>query len=151
MLDLWGMGGGLVEYRSALFASRGYASLSLAYIGHKELPAPHDRMMVGDSYFKVKYAASCLQKLFFSYFCWFILGQKAFRLLQDHPQVCADKVGMIGLSFGVYLSLRTAAQPDVHVCFNLCLHALFSPHLSRGKHLLSEETFRLAGKRGGEQ
>lgn len=54
MLDLWGMGGGLVEYRAALFASRGYASLSLAYIGHKELPAPHNRMNVGDSYFKVK-------------------------------------------------------------------------------------------------
>lgn len=46
-----------MEYRAALFASRGYASLSLAYIGHKELPAPHNRMNVGDSYFKVKYPA----------------------------------------------------------------------------------------------
>lgn len=67
MLDLWGMSGGLVEYRAALFASRGYASLSLAYIGHKELPAPHNRIMVGDSYFKVKYATSCLQKFFFRF------------------------------------------------------------------------------------
>lgn len=48
-----------MEYRAALFASRGYASLSLAYIGHKELPAPHNRMNVGDSYFKVKYPALC--------------------------------------------------------------------------------------------
>lgn len=46
-----------MEYRAALFASRGYASLSLAYIGHQELPAPHNRMNVGDSYFKVKYPA----------------------------------------------------------------------------------------------
>lgn len=64
MLDLWGMGGGLVEYRAALFASRGYASLSLAYIGHKELPAPHNRMMVGDLYFKVKYTASFWPQFF---------------------------------------------------------------------------------------
>ena len=56
MLDLWGMGGGLVEYRSALLASRGYASLSLAYFGHKELPGPQNRINVGDSYFKVIYA-----------------------------------------------------------------------------------------------
>lgn len=54
MLDMWGMGGGLVEYRSALCLSRGYASLSLAYIGHKDLPGPKNRMNVGDSYFKVR-------------------------------------------------------------------------------------------------
>ncbi|XP_028262920.1 bile acid-CoA:amino acid N-acyltransferase-like isoform X3 [Parambassis ranga] len=63
ILDLWGMGGGLVEYRSALFASRGYASLSLAYFGHKELPGPLNRINVGDSYFK-----------------------SAFHLLQAHSQ-----------------------------------------------------------------
>lgn len=57
-----------MEYRAALLASRGYASLSLAFIGHKELPAPHDRMMVGDLYFKVKYATSFLQKLFFHFY-----------------------------------------------------------------------------------
>ncbi|KAF0035087.1 hypothetical protein F2P81_012845 [Scophthalmus maximus] len=90
MLDLWGMGGGLVEYRSALFASRGYASLSLAYIGHKDLPGPHTSLNVGDSYFK-----------------------SAFHLLQDHHQVCADRVGIIGLSFGVYLTLRMATQSGV--------------------------------------
>lgn len=54
MLDLWGMGGGLYEYRSALFASRGFASLSLAFLGHKDLPGPLNRINVGDRYFKVK-------------------------------------------------------------------------------------------------
>lgn len=42
-----------MEYRSALFASKGYASFSLAYLGHKDLPAPHNRVNVGDPYFKV--------------------------------------------------------------------------------------------------
>ncbi|XP_058487796.1 bile acid-CoA:amino acid N-acyltransferase-like isoform X1 [Solea solea] len=99
MLDLWGMGGGLPEYRSALFASRGYASLSLAYIGHKDLPGPHNSLNVGDIYFK-----------------------SAFQLLQGLPQVCADRVGVIGLSFGVYLALRIATQcgvkPSCLICIN---------------------------------
>ncbi|XP_023279354.1 bile acid-CoA:amino acid N-acyltransferase-like [Seriola lalandi dorsalis] len=99
MLDLWGMGGALVEYRSALFASRGYASLSIAYIGHKELPGPQNRINVGASYFN-----------------------SAFDLLRDHRQVCADRVGIIGLSFGVYLALRiateTGAKPSCLICIN---------------------------------
>ncbi|KAM9813910.1 peroxisomal succinyl-coenzyme A thioesterase-like [Neosynchiropus ocellatus] len=90
MLDLWGMGGGLHEYRSALLASRGYASLSLAYFGHSDLPGPRDSINVDDAYFKA-----------------------AFGLLQDHPQVCSDRVGIIGLSFGVYLMLRLAIQIGV--------------------------------------
>uniref|UniRef100_UPI0009B4B190 LOW QUALITY PROTEIN: acyl-coenzyme A thioesterase 1-like n=1 Tax=Monopterus albus TaxID=43700 RepID=UPI0009B4B190 len=53
MLDLWGMSGGLTEYRAALIASRGYASLALAFLGHKDLPGPRNTMNVGDSYFKV--------------------------------------------------------------------------------------------------
>lgn len=99
MLDLWGMGGGLVEYRSALFASKGYASLSLAYFGHKDLPGPQNKLNVGDSYFKA-----------------------AFQLLQDHHLVCADRVGIIGLSFGVYVSLRiatrTGVKPPCLICIN---------------------------------
>ncbi|KAI3369459.1 hypothetical protein L3Q82_007677 [Scortum barcoo] len=99
MLDLWGMGGGLMEYRSALLASRGYASLSLAYFGHQDLPSPVNRINVGDSYFK-----------------------SAFRLLQDHHQVIADRVGIIGLSFGAYLTLRIATQcgvkPSCLICIN---------------------------------
>lgn len=53
MVDLWGMGGGLIEYRSALFASRGFASLSLAYFGHKDIPGPLNTINVGDAYFQV--------------------------------------------------------------------------------------------------
>ncbi|KAF1391480.1 hypothetical protein PFLUV_G00042570 [Perca fluviatilis] len=99
MLDLWGMGGGLVEYRSALLASRGYASLSLAYIGHKDLPGSLTHINVGDSYF-----------------------ESAFHLLQDHRQVCADRVGIIGLSFGVYLTLRIATKTVVKPACLICVN-----------------------------
>ncbi|XP_060925224.1 acyl-coenzyme A thioesterase 2, mitochondrial-like [Limanda limanda] len=99
MLDLWGMGGGLVEYRSALFASRGYASFSLAYIGHKELPGPRNCLNVDDSYFK-----------------------SAFHLLQDHHQICADRVGVIGLSYGGYQTLRIATQTGVKPSCLICIN-----------------------------
>ncbi|XP_068193883.1 acyl-coenzyme A thioesterase 1-like [Antennarius striatus] len=92
MLDMWGFGGGLSEYRSVLFASRGYASLSLTYKDHKDLPGPRESMNVGDSYFR-----------------------SAFQFLRNHHQVCADRVGIIGFSFGVYLSLRIASQTGVNV------------------------------------
>ncbi|KAM3622344.1 uncharacterized protein V6R79_023449 [Siganus canaliculatus] len=101
ILDLWGFGGGLLEYRSALFASRGYASLSLAYSGHTELPGRQDCVNVGDSYFK-----------------------SAFQLLQDHLQICADKVAIIGLSFGAYLTLRIAAQTDVKPSCLICINGV---------------------------
>lgn len=69
MLDLWGMGGGLVEYRSALFASKGYASLSLAYFGHKDLPPPQNTINVGDAYFKVREEALCYLMICSLFFC----------------------------------------------------------------------------------
>ncbi|XP_068172057.1 peroxisomal succinyl-coenzyme A thioesterase-like isoform X2 [Antennarius striatus] len=112
MLDLWGFGGGLMEYRAALFASRGYASMSLAFKGHKDLPGPRKTMNVGDSYFR-----------------------SAFQLLQNHHQVCADRVGIIGLSFGVYLSLRIATQPGINPA---CLISINGPVGSNVK-LLDEE------------
>ncbi|XP_078022207.1 acyl-coenzyme A thioesterase 1-like [Epinephelus lanceolatus] len=100
VLDMWGMGGGLVEYRSALFASRGYASLSLTYFNHKDLPGPQGKVSVGDSYFK-----------------------SAFHLLQDHHQVFADKVGIIGLSFGGYITLRMATQMGVKPSCLICINS----------------------------
>lgn len=99
MLDMWGMGGGLVEYRSALLASRGYAALALAYFGHEDLPRPYNAINVGDAYFK-----------------------SAFQFLQDHNQICGDRVGIIGLSFGVYLTLRMAAHIGVQASCLICIN-----------------------------
>ncbi|KAM9409542.1 bile acid-CoA:amino acid N-acyltransferase-like isoform 1-T2 [Pholidichthys leucotaenia] len=99
MLDLFGMVGGLLEHRSALLASRGYASLSLAYFGHKDLPGPEKCINVGDSYFK-----------------------KAFHFLQDHSQIDGDRIGVTGVSFGAYLTLRIGIQigvkPSCLICIN---------------------------------
>lgn len=47
------MGAGLVEYRSALLASHGLASLALAFSNHKDIPGPLNCVNVGDSYFRV--------------------------------------------------------------------------------------------------
>ncbi|XP_031178736.1 bile acid-CoA:amino acid N-acyltransferase-like [Sander lucioperca] len=124
MLDLWGMGGGLVEYRSALLASRGYASLSLAYIGHKDLPGSPTRINVGDSYF-----------------------ESAFHLLQAHCQVCADRIGIIGLSFGVYLTLRIATKAVVKPACLICVNGpvgstvKFSDPDGRTEHFESDQKY----------
>uniref|UniRef100_A0A8C6V3Z5 Uncharacterized protein n=1 Tax=Neogobius melanostomus TaxID=47308 RepID=A0A8C6V3Z5_9GOBI len=99
VLDLWGMGGGLVEYRSALLASKGYASFSLAYFGHKNLPGPLDTVNVGNWYFK-----------------------KAYQFLQNHDQICGDRIGVIGLSYGVYLTLRIATLPGVEPSCCICIN-----------------------------
>lgn len=87
VLDMWGMGGGLSEYRAALLASRGYASLALVYIYHRDLPGPPDQYNVGDDYY-----------------------QTAFSVLQSHPQVCTDRVGILGISFGAVLALKMASE-----------------------------------------
>uniref|UniRef100_A0AAV2M3I1 Uncharacterized protein n=1 Tax=Knipowitschia caucasica TaxID=637954 RepID=A0AAV2M3I1_KNICA len=99
MLDLWGMGGGLVEYRSALLASRGYASFALAYFRHKDLPGPLTTINVGNAYFK-----------------------GAFQFLQDHEKVCGDRVGILGLSYGVYLALRISTLPGVKPSCLICIN-----------------------------
>ena len=51
LLDLWGGGGGLVEYRSALLASRGFLSLALEYLTIKT--ADSSSRNVGNAYFEV--------------------------------------------------------------------------------------------------
>ncbi|XP_068449755.1 bile acid-CoA:amino acid N-acyltransferase-like [Clinocottus analis] len=124
MMDLWGMGGGLVEYRSALFASKGYASFSLAYFAHKDLSGSKDRVNVGDSYFK-----------------------SAYQLLQDHRQVSADRIGIIGLSFGVYLTLRIAIQAGVRPSCLICINGPVGSTISlsdaddRAEHVGSDPTY----------
>ncbi|KAL7858156.1 hypothetical protein AOLI_G00182580 [Acnodon oligacanthus] len=88
LLDLWAGGGGLVEYRSALLALRGYVSLSLQYIGLMGADGkPHN---VGNDYFEA-----------------------AFSVLKRHPQVCPNRVAIIGLSFGVFVTLGMAAYSSV--------------------------------------
>ncbi|XP_019736446.1 acyl-coenzyme A thioesterase 4-like [Hippocampus comes] len=98
VLDVWGMGGGLVEYRSSLAASRGFASFSIAYMEHKDLTVQLD-IDSSDAYMK-----------------------KAIDILRDHPQICGDRIGVISLCYGVYLTLRTATLADVNPSCLVCIN-----------------------------
>lgn len=42
LIDLYGTGGGLVEYRASLLASRGFVTLALAYLAFEDIPAIPD-------------------------------------------------------------------------------------------------------------
>ncbi|KAI7792022.1 hypothetical protein IRJ41_020240, partial [Triplophysa rosa] len=96
VLDLWGGGGGLVEYRSALLASHGFASLALEYLAPNELSTAD---------------------VDFSYF------EKAYQVLQNHPKVQRDRLAMFGLSFGAAVTLSMAAyskiiKPQCCICIS---------------------------------
>ncbi|XP_019898471.1 acyl-coenzyme A thioesterase 1-like isoform X1 [Esox lucius] len=82
VLDLWGGGGGLVEYRSALLASHGFVSMALEYISTEKNRASN---------------------LHIKYF------EKAFRIVQEHPLVMKDSVALFGLSLGTSITLHMAA------------------------------------------
>ncbi|XP_029103429.1 acyl-coenzyme A thioesterase 4-like isoform X1 [Scleropages formosus] len=95
ILDMWGIGGGLVEYRSALLASHGFVSMTLEYHSVKKVKAD-------------------IHLLHF---------EKAFRILQEHPLVASECVALLGLSYGCYISLYMAvhsevAKPRCCVCIN---------------------------------
>uniref|UniRef100_A0A3P9QDB5 Acyl-coenzyme A thioesterase 1-like n=1 Tax=Poecilia reticulata TaxID=8081 RepID=A0A3P9QDB5_POERE len=83
ILDLWGGGGGLLEYRSALLASRGYVCLALEYFKTGQMKSTD---------------------MSFEYF------EKAYRVLKDHPQVIPDRVGIISLCLGTIVTLSLVAE-----------------------------------------
>ncbi|NP_001188466.1 acyl-CoA thioesterase 18 [Danio rerio] len=96
VLDLWGGGGGLVEYRSALLASHGFASMALEYLSPDELRTAD----VDVSYF-----------------------ENAYQILQNHPKVQKNKMAMLGLSFGSAITFSMAAystiiKPQCCVCIS---------------------------------
>ncbi|XDV25262.1 hypothetical protein PO909_029207 [Leuciscus waleckii] len=96
VLDLWGAGGGLIEYRSALLASHGFASMALDYFGPKERR---------------------WQDVDFSYF------EKAYQILENHQMIQKDHLAVLGLSFGSIITLGIVAyskviKPQCCVCVN---------------------------------
>uniref|UniRef100_A0A7N8Y3M7 Peroxisomal succinyl-coenzyme A thioesterase-like n=1 Tax=Mastacembelus armatus TaxID=205130 RepID=A0A7N8Y3M7_9TELE len=88
LLDLWGGGGKLLEYRAALLASHGIASLALDYLTPK-ITMKTGRM-VDDQYFET-----------------------AYRVLQQHPQILDSRIAMLGLSLGGSIVFKTAAYSQV--------------------------------------
>ncbi|XP_054631632.1 peroxisomal succinyl-coenzyme A thioesterase-like isoform X2 [Dunckerocampus dactyliophorus] len=87
VLDLWGGGGSLVEFRSALLSSHGFASLALDYLSPRI--SQETGKMVDDSYF-----------------------EKALRVLQRHPQVVSSRTALVGLCLGSSFCLKMAADPS---------------------------------------
>uniref|UniRef100_A0A8C9WK24 Bile acid-CoA:amino acid N-acyltransferase-like n=1 Tax=Scleropages formosus TaxID=113540 RepID=A0A8C9WK24_SCLFO len=95
VLDIWGGSGGLVEYRSALLASHGFASMTLEY-----MPYEGRKSDVNMAYF-----------------------EKAFGFLQEHFLVDSKSVALLGLSFGCNVCLSMAVysevvQPKCCVCIS---------------------------------
>ncbi|KAL3044457.1 hypothetical protein OYC64_012866 [Pagothenia borchgrevinki] len=88
LLDLWGWGGKLVEYRAALLASHGIASLALDYLT-PQITKETGRMVDND-YFET-----------------------AYRVLEQHPQILGSRIAMLGLSFGAGVTLRMAVYSEV--------------------------------------
>ncbi|XP_062415376.1 acyl-coenzyme A thioesterase 6-like isoform X2 [Pungitius pungitius] len=86
VMDMWGGGGGLVEYRSALLASHGYASLALQYFAAGELSSASKE---------------------FEYF------ETAFNAIRLHPLVSPDRVGILGFCLGAIITNHLAAESTV--------------------------------------
>ncbi|XP_035383772.1 peroxisomal succinyl-coenzyme A thioesterase-like isoform X1 [Electrophorus electricus] len=78
VLDMWGGGGGLVEYRAALLASHGFASMALEYLTPGELK----KLKADVNYFET-----------------------AYQILQNHDMVRRDRLALCGLSFGGCITL----------------------------------------------
>ncbi|XP_010305110.2 acyl-coenzyme A thioesterase 1-like [Balearica regulorum gibbericeps] len=83
LIDLYGSGGGLVEYRASLLASRGFVTLALAYMAFEDLPAMPEVLEL-------------------SYF------EEAVNFLRKQQQVKDTGIGVLGLSKGADLALSMA-------------------------------------------
>uniref|UniRef100_A0A671SAL4 Bile acid-CoA:amino acid N-acyltransferase-like n=1 Tax=Sinocyclocheilus anshuiensis TaxID=1608454 RepID=A0A671SAL4_9TELE len=88
--------GGLVEYRSALLASHGFASMALEYL------APEDMR---------------LEDTDASYF------EKAYQILKNHPMVKKDHLAVLGLCLGSVIALSMVSyskviKPQCCVCIS---------------------------------
>ncbi|XP_029808523.1 acyl-coenzyme A thioesterase 1-like isoform X3 [Suricata suricatta] len=84
IVDIFGVGGGLLEYRACLLAGRGFAVMALAYYNYEDLPKG-------------------IETLHLEYF------EEAVNYLLDHPQVKGPGVGLLGSSKGGDLCLSMAS------------------------------------------
>ncbi|XP_051004870.1 acyl-coenzyme A thioesterase 3 isoform X1 [Acomys russatus] len=84
IIDLFGVGGGLLEYRASLLAGKGFAVMALAYYNYDGLPKTMDILHL-------------------EYF------EEAVNYLLRHPQVKGSGVGVLGISKGGELGLAMAS------------------------------------------
>ncbi|XP_068127981.1 acyl-coenzyme A amino acid N-acyltransferase 1-like [Hyperolius riggenbachi] len=96
VIDLFGRFGGLVEFRSSLLASHGFAALALAYFAYEDLP-------------------KTFNSLDLKYF------EEATEFLSNHPKVSRGGIGVLGVSKGAEVALAMASylpQVAATVCIN---------------------------------
>ncbi|XP_004681767.2 PREDICTED: acyl-coenzyme A thioesterase 2, mitochondrial [Condylura cristata] len=92
IVDIFGAGGGLPEYRASLLAGKGFAVMALAYYRYEDLPKD-------------------LNNLHLEYF------EEAVNYLLNHPQVKGPGVGLLGISKGGELCLSMASfLKDITAC-----------------------------------
>ncbi|XP_069494873.1 acyl-coenzyme A thioesterase 1-like [Ambystoma mexicanum] len=84
IIDIYGTGGGLPEYRASLLASRGFATLALAYYGYEDLPKQ-------------------MKEFHLEYF------EDAVNYMLGHPQVRGPGIGLLGHSKGGDLVVSMAS------------------------------------------
>ncbi|XP_070577262.1 bile acid-CoA:amino acid N-acyltransferase-like [Ptychodera flava] len=88
VIDLWGGGGGIIEYKSSLLASHGFAAAVLEYIGRPDLP--------------IKGADT-------HYF------EEACDFLCRRPDIDSDNIGFIGTSHGASVGLQIASESTIRL------------------------------------
>ncbi|XP_038191972.1 peroxisomal succinyl-coenzyme A thioesterase isoform X3 [Arvicola amphibius] len=84
IIDVYGVGGGLLEYRASLMASHGFATLALAFYDFEDLPK--DFNIVEVDYF-----------------------EEAVCYMLQHPKVKGPDIGLLGLSLGADICLTMAS------------------------------------------
>ncbi|XP_053139002.1 acyl-coenzyme A thioesterase 1-like [Hemicordylus capensis] len=95
LIDLYGSGGGLVEYRASLLASRGFVTLAVAYLAFADLPA-------------------------FPEFIELDYFGEAVEFLKKQQQVKGMRIGVLGLSKGGDLALALATFcPDIRAAVSI--------------------------------
>ncbi|XP_031211891.1 peroxisomal succinyl-coenzyme A thioesterase [Mastomys coucha] len=84
IIDVYGVGGGLLEYRASLMAAHGFATLALAFYGFEDLPKEFNVIEV-------------------DYF------EEAVCYMLQHPKVKGPDIGLLGLSLGADVCLTMAS------------------------------------------
>ncbi|KAM6202011.1 peroxisomal succinyl-coenzyme A thioesterase-like [Rhynchocyon petersi] len=84
IIDIFGIGGGLFEYRASLLAGHGFATLALAYYEYEDLPKTYDDIHL-------------------EYF------EEAVNFMLQHPQVKGPGIGLLGISLGADICLSMAS------------------------------------------
>ncbi|XP_072020507.1 acyl-coenzyme A thioesterase 1-like [Amphiura filiformis] len=97
IIDMFGNTGGIIEFRSALFASRGLVSYCLPYFAYEDLPKTMDNLEL--EYFEVLYD---LQRCF-------LTSLEAIDWLMSQTFVFPGGIGTVGNSTGGSLALLLAS------------------------------------------